>query len=75
MDPEAQPVAPDFTPPGGSIFDDLSGRDGPPMMRMIFIQGLIELATKAKFASFKVKLFIIVAFSAGFIAGDFRQFM
>ena len=26
-----------FAPPGGSIFDTLTGKDGPPMARMIVI--------------------------------------
>ena len=32
----------EFLPPGGSIFEGLSGRDGPPMMRLILIQMAYE---------------------------------
>ena len=46
MEPPQGPD-PELLPPGGSVFDTLSGRDGPPMMRLIFIQGAFEMASKA----------------------------
>ena len=65
----------EFGPPGGSIFDNLEGKDGPPMMRMLVIQGLFEALSKQGWASLKVKMVLIIVVSFSFIAGDFRQFM
>ena len=64
-----------FEPPGGSIFDTLAGKDGPPMARMIIIQGVCEMASKAKMLGPRVKMGIVMLISLGFIVGDFRAFM
>jgi len=63
-----------FLPPGGSIFEQLTGRDGPPMMRMFMINGAYEMAsTKIKLGP-KFKLAILFIISMSFIVQDFKQF-
>ena len=64
-----------FEPPGGSIFDSLTGKDGPPMARMIVIQGVCEMAGRAKMLNQKMKMGLVLLISLAFIAGDFKQFM
>lgn len=63
-----------FLPPGGSIFENLTGRDGPPMMRMMMINGAYEMASKKLKLGPKLKLLILFVISISFIVSDFRQF-
>ena len=68
------PEANMFEPPGGSVFSTLSGRDGPPMMRMMMIAGAYEFISKKTKFGVKGKLMILLAISMWFIVGDFKQF-
>lgn len=64
-----------FAPPGGSIFATLTGKDGPPMARMIIIQAVCEMAGKAKMLGPKLKILIVLMISLGFIGNEFKQFV
>lgn len=61
-------------PPGGSVFDEISGREGPPLMRLFMIQGGFELANRVCKVGTKGKIIIVLVISVLFIAGDLIKF-
>ena len=63
-----------FAPPGGSVFDSVTGGDGPPMMRMILTQGVFEMASKNGKLRPAAKVIILCLVSFYFIFGDFKRF-
>ncbi len=62
-------------PPGGSVFDTLSGKEGPPMLRMMMIQGSFELINKIGRLNNRGKIAVVLLISLGFIVNDFNKFM
>jgi len=64
----------DMNPPAGSVFAALSGREGPPLMRMMFIQGAFEMAQKTGKLRMKGKMIIVLGISLIFIIGDLVKF-
>ena len=71
QDPGAENL---FAPPGGSVFDTVAGRDGPPMMRMFIIQGAFESVKKFRRCTDRGKMLIVLLVSAVFIIGDMKNF-
>lgn len=65
----------DFLPPNGSVFDTLSGKDGPPMMRMMMIQMAFEGIRKQRKCTNKGRILIVCFISFFFIFGDFKQYI
>lgn len=63
-------------PPGGSVYNDLKDVEkGPPMLRMIVLQGIFAIAGKVKIAGPKVKILIILLVSLFFTFRDLTHFM
>ena len=65
---------PSFTPPTGSVFDTLTGKDGPPMMRMMMIQMSFEAIKKFRRCTNKGRILIVLMISFTFIIGDMKQY-
>lgn len=71
MDEEPQV---NMIPPNGSVFDEISGREGPPLMRLFLIQGGFELANRICKVGNKGKIIIVLIISVLFISGDLIKF-
>lgn len=52
--------------------DGLSGRDGPPMMRMFIIQGAFEFLSKIGRLGQRGKIITVLMISLGFMVNDFN---
>ena len=65
----------DFSPPGGSVFDTLTGKEGPPMMRMFMIQMSFEAIRKLRRCTSKGRILIVLLISSFFIIGDMKQYI
>ena len=63
-----------FTPPNGSVFDTLTGKDGPPMMRMMMIQMSFEAVKKFRRCTNRGRMLIVLIISLTFIIGDMKQY-
>ena len=63
-----------FLPPGGSVFDTLTGKEGPPMMRMFIIQGMFESISNFRRCTNRGKILVVAFVSMTFMIGDMRQF-
>jgi len=62
-------------PPGASVFARMAEQEGgPPMMRMLILQGLFWVLGKFKIATNKVKVVVILAVVCIFIMKDFDNF-
>ena len=63
-----------FVPPSGSVFDTLTGKDGPPMMRMMMIQMSFEAVKKFRRCTNRGRMLIVLIISLTFIIGDMKQY-
>ena len=63
-------------PPNGSVMGAyLEADKGPPMMRMIVMQIVFAIAGKARIASLKAKIMIILMIISFFIVKDLNTFL
>ena len=63
-------------PPNGSVFTAYHDAEkGPPMMRMIVLQGVFAIAGKLRIASMKAKIMIILTVTFFFAVKDLNNFM
>jgi hypothetical protein len=63
-------------PPNGSVMGAyLEADKGPPMMRMIVMQVVFAIAGKARIASMKAKIMIILMIISFFIVKDLNTFL
>ena len=61
-------------PPGGSVFSSVTGRDGPPMMRMIIIQVIFASLSKMGRLHKGMKIAAIVLVCVGLTLFDANNF-
>ena len=63
-------------PPGGSVFQTMHEEEkGPPMMRMVVLQGCFAVAGKLKVLNKKSKMFLIILVVLGFMVKDVGNFL
>lgn len=74
MQAEWEAAANAVLPPLGSVFESVSGSDGPPMMRLIIMQMVFGALSKAGKLKKMIKVMIIVFISSALMMRDLSNF-